>query len=69
MGKCNYKKCVMNVSIIGLCNNCKNEFCLKHRYPDKHNCINYQDSLQSEKVKFGQKIQLNALTENKIDKL
>lgn len=38
--KCNVAKCDRPVVlIIGLCTYCTNQFCMKHRIPETHECI------------------------------
>ena len=45
----NNEKCKEKIStIIGKCNYCNKVFCLKHRYPESHNCINL-DKLKEKK--------------------
>jgi predicted nucleic acid binding AN1-type Zn finger protein len=40
----NGEKCCDKISIIvGKCNYCQQVFCLKHRYPETHNCVNLSE--------------------------
>lgn len=43
----NGEKCCEKISIIvGKCNYCQQVFCLTHRYPEAHNCVNLADLKQ-----------------------
>lgn len=40
---CSLKNCKLkNTTLIGNCNYCNKIFCIKHRYPESHNCENIE---------------------------
>lgn len=48
---CDFKGCKRKAFIAGCCNVCELKFCKIHRFPEKHNCQefeNYKETLRKE---------------------
>ena len=62
MNKCNY--CNKKLKIITIkCSCCGNLYCLKHKYPDVHECKNINKLIENNKKKL---IEENPLIKNKL---
>jgi predicted nucleic acid binding AN1-type Zn finger protein len=49
---CNHK----SAAIVGFCKYCNNNFCLKHRLPESHQCINMNILCKQEYDKNSEKL-------------
>ena len=62
---CSFGNCKLkNQLIIGYCNYCNKDFCVKHRYPELHNCINL-DQVHS-RTKLAETLMKSKIVSSKI---
>ena len=59
--RCHCDGCSLKVAmIVGHCKYCDNDFCLKHRLPESHDCVNRVDCHMEAKKQLEEKLRSDA---------
>lgn len=65
------KKCIIckkkSNAIIGYCNYCKSQFCLKHRLPEDHKCSKLDELIAKSRNKNSKKLLLEKITIKRVN--
>lgn len=71
MKRCNFlsPKCCKKISIIGNCIYCEKDYCLEHRLPEMHNCVNMDKLKEDSKYLLKEKLIKEMITDVKINKV